>query len=164
MKNLTLILVLLLPVNILAQMASPHVLSSAGDQFENVSTSISYTVGETNIITLTAGDFVLLQGFQQPGDEATSIPDMEEMKLKLRTWPNPVKDLLYLQIDSEVSTDLVVEIFDILGRIQHISKFESPLQPDPYSIDMSEDRSGMYILKIRAADRSVSEVIRIRKE
>jgi hypothetical protein len=48
------------------QMASPEVIASGGDYFQNDNISLSFTVGETITETFSNGDVTLTQGFQQP--------------------------------------------------------------------------------------------------
>ncbi|NOX48048.1 MAG: hypothetical protein GXO89_13825 [Chlorobi bacterium] len=49
-----------------AQSIDRQVLSSSGDYFEGPNSSISWTVGEIATETLTNGNYILTQGFQQP--------------------------------------------------------------------------------------------------
>lgn len=55
-----------IPFLISAQSVSPEVISSAGDYYENVNGSLSWTLGEIATETYTAGNIILTQGFQQP--------------------------------------------------------------------------------------------------
>ncbi|MEZ5198314.1 MAG: hypothetical protein R2764_18570 [Bacteroidales bacterium] len=67
MKNITTTLLFLLCTTlIIAQSIDRDVLSSAGDYFEGPNSSISWTLGEIATETLTDGNFILTQGFQQP--------------------------------------------------------------------------------------------------
>jgi hypothetical protein len=49
-----------------AQSLSPQVVASSGGYYTNTSGSLSFTVGETNIQTLSSPNHLLTQGFQQP--------------------------------------------------------------------------------------------------
>ena len=163
MKNNLIFFLVMLTASLQAQVTGQQVLAAAGDFFEGGSFSVSYTIGELAVQTLSSPNLILTQGFQQPGESATGISIPAEQEWTLKTWPNPVTDILFLQVVSGLQTDLVVESYDILGRLHSVHKFESPLQKDPYSIDMRGMESGIYILKIRAEAHSIHEIIRIRK-
>ena len=163
MKNILIFFLVMLTALLQGQKADPQVLATAGDFSQGGSISLSYTIGELAVQTLSAPGLILTQGFQQPGESVTGISIPAEQEWTLKTWPNPVTDILFLQVVSELQTDLVVETYDILGRLHRVHKFESPLQKDPHSIDMRGMESGIYILKIRAEDHSIHEIMRIRK-
>ncbi len=64
----TLLLVVLFTTSIFvnSQSIDRDVLASSGDNFEGPSNSISWTLGEMATETLTGGNFIITQGFQQP--------------------------------------------------------------------------------------------------
>jgi hypothetical protein len=67
MKNiLCFILVVLAPVFMTAQSFSPTAIVSAGNAATVNGTYVSWSVGETFVTTLSGGDIILTQGFQQP--------------------------------------------------------------------------------------------------
>jgi hypothetical protein len=67
MKNiLSSILVVLAPIFMTAQSFSPTAIVSAGNAATVNGTYVSWSVGETFVTTLTGGDIILTQGFQQP--------------------------------------------------------------------------------------------------
>lgn len=67
MKTKTLTLLLMIStLSCLTQSIDRDVLSSAGDYFEGPNNSISWTLGEIATETITDGNFIITQGFQQP--------------------------------------------------------------------------------------------------
>ncbi|MBK8586843.1 MAG: SprB repeat-containing protein [Bacteroidetes bacterium] len=70
MKNIILLFIItgifLLPERSYSQSFSPTVISSAGNQVDVGGLSVSSTLGETFTTTLTSGNLMLTQGFQQP--------------------------------------------------------------------------------------------------
>jgi hypothetical protein len=60
-------------------------------------------------------------------------------------YPNPVRDILYLQTDGKWTK---AEIYDISGRIMRSVTLDSQ------SIDVSGLDSGTYIIKLRNVDKS----------
>lgn len=67
MKTIALALQLLISTTlIIAQSIDREVISSSGDYFEGPNSSVSWTLGEIATETLTDGNYILTQGFQQP--------------------------------------------------------------------------------------------------
>jgi len=78
-------------------------------------------------------------------------------------WPNPVLKELNLQIGSEIEMDLFIETFDLSGRLHLTRKIEKPVSSEPYTLDFSRLERGVYFIKIRTADYSLLEIVKIQK-
>jgi len=65
-KISTLLAGLAISLTITAQSVSPEVVASAGDYFEGINASLSWTLGEIATETYSNGNIILTQGFQQP--------------------------------------------------------------------------------------------------
>ncbi len=65
-KPQLLLIALCFPFFVNAQSVSPQVVASGGDYFEGSSVSLSWTLGEIATETLSNGNIILTQGFQQP--------------------------------------------------------------------------------------------------
>jgi len=106
MKKVIISLVtILIPFLITAQSVSPEVISSSGDYFEGANASLSWTLGEIATETLSAGDIILTQGFQQP---ITII----------------ISGLVFLEgpyVDTEMNTDL-----NLAGEIPLTQPYNNP--------------------------------------
>ena len=163
MKTHLAILFIFCTAVIQAQSLSPQVISTAGGFATGASMSISYTVGELSVQTLASGSLILTEGFQQPLD--IGVPDLVQpyFDLEVRTWPNPVSQNLYLQISSEIRQDLILETYDLSGRLQMIQHIEALMHIEPYSIDFTDLSRGAYILKIRSADHTFQRIVKIQK-
>jgi len=67
MKTITLtVAILIISILSFAQSIDREVLSSSGDSFEGPNSSVSWTLGEIVTETLTDGNTIITQGFQQP--------------------------------------------------------------------------------------------------
>jgi hypothetical protein len=85
-------------------MLEPSVLASGGNYAETESMSISWTLGELATTTLTGGDMILTQGFQQPSDFGTGI-NTEELNWGITAYPNPVATTLYVKFDIDMARE-----------------------------------------------------------
>jgi len=82
MKNYLLaILVLTASVSVKAQQL--EVIATSGDFYENSSGSLSWTLGEVFIETLSETNFILTQGFQQSKLTLTAINDLQTSGIEL---------------------------------------------------------------------------------
>ena len=164
MKKLLFLLILFYPALMQAQSVSPQVVSTAGGYMSDASISLSYTIGELAVQTLTAGSLVITQGFQQPADLGTFREDILETDWQVKTWPNPVANELHLKLGADYQQDILLEIIDISGRVHLTSKLETPSKSEPYKIEVSDLKEGLYLIKIRTADHSMQRMVKILKE
>lgn len=136
MKKL-LLLSLISPILCFAQ----EVVSSSGDYFSNSNGSISFTVGEVAIETITTGSNAITQGFHQTNLGVLSVGDIED-DLAIKVFPNPVSELLQVTLTNY--TDKSYRLFDITGRLvtqKTFKKQQSEINLSPYV-------SGIYILAL----------------
>lgn len=164
MKKQLIFLFLICTAAVQAQSLDRQVVASAGGYQENATLSLSYTLGELAVQTLTAGNLILTQGFQQPLGIGTFSPEQLYPDWQVKTWPNPVAGDLYLEISTDVRTAVILETFDLSGRLYLARRLETPLQSDPYTLDLSNLEKGIYILKIRTADYSLQRIVKISKQ
>ena len=73
-----------------------------------------------------------------------SIPT--ELQLNFDISPNPVSNSLNLKFNQNISTGILVEIYDILGKL--IYKETSVMNNQRNTIDVSDLNRGIYIVKI----------------
>src|SRR5271157_3600388 len=78
-----------------SQSLAPSEINSAGLNIYFKSYSLSYSIGGAITNTLENGPGILTQGFQQPNIYVvTSIQTLENTKVEINVYPNPVKDYL----------------------------------------------------------------------
>ena len=119
MKKLLLIL-LCLPMIGFGQMATPSVVSNAGQTFSNGNIIIDFTIGEVVIETfqptitpLPLVYNILTQGFHQ--DKLNIQTIVENIKIKTKVYPNPTSNILVVELEKNITADLLV--YDINGKI-----------------------------------------------
>lgn len=69
-----------------------------------------------------------------------------QVELEIKTYPNPVQDLLNLDVVSGLPEDLIYQLTDATGKI--ISA--NPVEHAQTSIPMHEQTSGIYYLTVRS--------------
>ena len=141
---------------------SPTVIASAGDYAKVGNISLSWTLGEIAVSTLSQGDLILTQGFQQ----SYVLPDGIELNpidWQIIAYPNPVKNELKIQFDVLEPTDFWVEIQDVTGRTLSQKQYKEIHPGDIVPVSMSSYKVGVYFFRVFTPDREQMRVISIRK-
>ena len=146
-----------------SQSLSPTLISSAGAYVEGGDISLSYSVGEIAVTTLTTDNLVLTQGFHQPQLTGTGMPDKVELDWKVNAFPNPVQDRLNISIRLGKPVELNLAIIDLTGKKILIKKLGRIPTNFDHSIDFSGFANGIYFLKIQTTDKRYSRIIKILK-
>ena len=95
-------------------------LSSGGISHEG----ISATIGELFVFSINADGISLDAGGQSDEEDTGGVPDLPtanplqvEQKMQTMVYPNPVEDLLNLQINGLKSETVAFQVFDALGKL-----------------------------------------------
>ena len=140
----------------------PSIIASGGGYGETETMSISWTLGELATTTLTGGDIILTQGFQQPFDFRTGI-STEALNWEITAYPNPVKDELFVRFDIDRTREFLIEIQDVTGRVLYLEQKKEIFPGDVIQLNTSNFTYGVYFLKVFTPDREQSQVLSIRK-
>ncbi len=99
-----------------AQTASPELVSSSGDSFNNTSYQLDWSIGECITATHSGGDYVITQGLHQGNYVVTSVEDLR-LDISMSVYPNPTTDFISLKVESSKVEDLQYTITDFSGRV-----------------------------------------------
>ncbi len=119
------------------QSITPELISSTGNQIENGSVFLDYSIGETIVFSITETDYNLTQGYLQPYEVYANVISDEE-KETIRVFPNPANDQINILAGNEIIQSITGT--DLSGKIISI--------PLSAQIDISEWTSGIYFLSI----------------
>ena len=147
MKKLLLLIICLGLIKIsVSQDISPQLISSCGEQFENDSYQLSWSIGECVISSLESGDYVLTQGFHQSSyDIETAIETQLGIELNLKVYPNPTSDFLTLETGQSELNEMQYQILDLKGSVLENSNFNNNLE----RLDFTSYSSGIYFIIIK---------------
>lgn len=140
----------------------PSVIASGGNYAETETMSISWTLGELATSTLSGGDMVLTQGFQQPFDFGTGIIP-EEVNWGITAYPNPVADVLFVKFDIDMAREFWMDIQDVTGRVLSLEQKKEIFPGDIIQLNTSNFTYGVYFLKVSTPDKEQTKVLSIRK-
>lgn len=141
MRKTLFILILLIPVISGAQDTLHSVLASAGGEYSGEQYSVSWTLGEVITETFETNSFTLNQGFHQGNLFVTRIREDLFPDFQLKTYPNPVVDIL--RIESE-ELGLEYQIVNISGTVVS----NGIIQSSSEEIDFTAYPAGSYVLQI----------------
>ena len=121
--------------------AQPHELVSAsGASFQNSSGYISFSIGEVITTTLTSSSAILTQGFHQT--RLRTVPVINQSAIQMSVFPNPVKDLLILQIGDPLGFDYL--LYDVRGGLLE----RGQVLDERTEINFSALAPAVYILRV----------------
>ena len=117
------------------------VVSSGGDYQETSSGSLSWTIGEPVVGTVSNGN-VITQGFQQSRLLIANISEIKNPKIKVLVFPNPTNDFVTIKLsEHQVYT---MQLFNLNGQLlmeQKANSIENKINMMTYS-------KGTYLLKL----------------
>jgi len=90
-----------------------ELVSASGASFQNSSGYISYSIGELITTSLTSSSVILTQGFHQT--KFSTVPVINHSAIQMSVFPNPVEDLLILQIGDPLGFDYL--LYDVRGGL-----------------------------------------------
>ena len=128
-----------------------EVVSTAGSHGETTSGSLSWTVGEPVIETITDGTNTLTQGFQQSKLTVTAINDLKVSGIELSVYPNPTNSFLLIEVKTYKQRDLLLSLFDLNGRLILQKKMAGNKQ----TIKMQNYKPATYILKVTEGNKDI---------
>jgi hypothetical protein len=138
MKSIFIVLLAVIsPWFVHAQLDTPSVPNAVGFDLPMGNSSMTISIGEPMITTLTSETAVITQGYLQPIDKTPCVG------LEFTYYPNPAKD--YLIIDPKGCDEQIhsVQIIDLWGRVMDtITPKEDNRVP---LVDLSQ---GLYVFKV----------------
>lgn len=134
--------ILLLSICCLGAYAQPHdLISSSGGAFKHSSGYLSFSIGELFTSTLTSSSSVLTQGFHQTRLR-TGVPVISSPALQMLVYPNPVQDVLTVQMEPAAGFDYL--LYDLRGALLH----RGNLLDVRTEIDMRAFEPAVYLLRV----------------
>lgn len=126
---------------------SQEVVSSTGEHFSFTNGSMSYTVGELLVETVSFQSGILTQGFHQTLDLSSGLA--ENTTHPLSVFPNPTIDVFHVNVPPSLQIIEVVLLDGAGRRVKNLSyTFSSDIQ-----IDISDLSQGCYHLYLTSVEQ-----------
>lgn len=141
-KFIVFLLLLIATTRIRAQ----EVVPASGGNASGTGGSSSYTVGQVFYSTSFGTNGSVAEGVQQPFEISviTEIKDAQNINLECNVYPNPVTELLKLNINGYNNQNLYYQLYDIKGKLIENKK----ITENEISISMNNLVHSTYFLKI----------------
>ena len=147
MKNFMLIFIGIFLMNSArSQTASPELICSGGESFENSTYQLDWSIGEIAIETYTQGSYTLTQGFHQNTYTVTEINRLPFSDINIKVYPNPASDFITIENSEDLQKELSTELSDIQGKIYLNDKFSETKK----QINLEAFSPGIYFLNIKS--------------
>ncbi len=162
-KIILLITILSFAFFVNAQTIARQVFSGAGSSVSNSSYIVSSTIGEA--ITgkySSAGNFTFTQGFQQGISILNPIKEIVDIYFYL--YPNPVSDILKLDINVSSSRFLYLKIIDLSGQILYQTNMKLETGIFYFRRDIKDYCPGIYFLTLNDANNRTVKSIKFMKK
>ena len=125
---------------------------------------ISATIGELFVFSINADGISLDAGGQSDNTDTGGIPDVPgsaptviQQNTQVFVYPNPVDDMLNLQINGLNSETVAFQVFDVLGKI--VLQQTKSSADKIFQIEVSELKTGNYFIKgYSVAGENIGEI------
>jgi len=148
-----------------AQTLERNVVASSGRYLTNpnINLTLSCTIGEPVVETLTDIKLILTQGFQQPleNEVETSI-DYTTVDWNIKAFPNPFSDVLNVEISSDIATEFTITVTNLLGQ-NFGGQYLANHYPgkNVYQLNTANLSQGMYIVTVASKDGKLVKSFKI---
>lgn len=122
----------------------------------------SHSLGETAVELFTGSDYILTQGFQQPGFKIVdaAVPDGTGVEV----YPNPATDFVNVKLFGDKARKLRIEVITFNGSItstmtlDFLSKYYIIQQ-----LEFSDIKPGFYFVRVSSDDHVINRIFKIEK-
>lgn len=161
-RKLILILLVCSSAVLRAQFLDPTVVAGSGGYFSNSSASLSWTLGEVVTETVTDGQNILTQGFQQPEILITQVGANDSANA-LSVYPNPSSDFINITFQQPVQGAVLIELFSMDGQLVYSSEEFSAGAGGIFTVNMRDFASGIYMLKVTVIGQEIPSIFKVQK-
>mgnify|MGYP001324191684 FL=1 len=135
---------------------SKQVIGPSGATFENGNNKLSYTAGEVVVGAMTDedGSYQLGNGYYPSLDLSTLNTESPELKLQVKVFPNPTKEVIYITHPTEQFFE--VNITDVSGK-QILQTGHQKQQP----LNIQTLTSGTYFITVTTKDSKQTNTYKI---
>jgi hypothetical protein len=95
-------------------------------------------------------------------DGTLGITEVEFKNIDISIFPNPASDLIAIQLGTLLATDMIVELFDISGKLVNSSKINKGSTISYF--DVQSVYEGTYLIKISSKEHTVTRKILVKRD
>jgi hypothetical protein len=146
-----------------AQSIAPQSVNSCGTKMSQANASLSYTVGELVVLSLSDSEGNTLSGGFTAGATLTtvSINETDAAVLDVSVFPNPTSDLVNIRINHSSMEQVVVSITHLQGKEVYSGKYAGV--SNLIGINTASYATGTYMLTLKNLNNQVLNTYKIIK-
>lgn len=163
-KDWFLLFILFVPFALFSQSIQRHVFSVAGNSNSTSGYTLQSNIGELMVETYLTSSNMISQGFVQNDPLGVSVNNNEIQTLDFKIFPNPVFSVLNVDITILSTSDVLIEVFDVLGKKQQTDiKCNRQNNRSVYELDFENTTPGLYFIQIRSSANQLNQTFKITK-
>lgn len=136
---------------------------SATGKYSNTGTlQIESNIGELMADTYNNSQYIFTQGFVQPESPLTTTTEQINPIQNGNVFPNPVSDKLNVQFELINPSDIKIEVYDIMGKVQIIN-ISYDTNKKNIEINFEQVSPGIYFVKIISINNQYNKIFKINK-
>jgi hypothetical protein len=148
--------------NLFSQQLSNQVIVSAAGVTATGNVDFSHTIGESIIEIISSSDFILTQGFQQPGIKLILVNPPEWNGVEV--YPNPATNKIKVKLFGEAARTFRLEVVNMNGIFRLTEKI---VFTDKFweirELDITDLSVGFYLIRITSEDGLINRTFKIEK-
>jgi hypothetical protein len=155
---------LMVPYAVCSQSIAPQSVNSSGTKMNQANGSLSFTVGELVVLSQIDSLGNTLNGGFTSGATLTTvgIQESDARVLDVKVFPNPISNLINIQIDYCVIDQIVVSISDLQGKEVYNGTYAGI--SNVIGINVASFSIGTYVLSLKKIDNQLLGSYKIIKQ
>ncbi len=142
-----------------SQTLSNKVVASGGNYSTASWGSLSATIGEAAVTTLSATNVKLSQGFQQPTSAPVGITFVNAKVIRANAYPNPALNEVFLEVNLPSVALVTYKVLDMNGKELVTGNFMADAQyPSIQKLDFSGISNGMYLITLSSNQENLKNI------
>lgn len=146
-----------------AQTLSPEVIATDGGYAVSSQGSLSWTMGEVIVETVSSSSNILTQGFQQPEDGLLTVVENTQSSIITTVYPNPANEIIYLLFQPDLNGNYNINLFNAQGKLLKSASTDFDSDSNTFSLSLSDLQCGLYFLTVSSDDNIPLQSFQISK-
>ncbi|MCD6063273.1 MAG: Secretion system C-terminal sorting domain [Flavipsychrobacter sp.] len=156
-----------LPVLAFSQTNTPSTLNAAGGTGAVAANTLDWSVGEMAAVhTASGAGIIITHGILQPADLPVSVNDLDDPGDRIKVYPNPAENQLYLETSFEYVGVMSCILYDAAGKTVMDFAYQVERGTDTRIIPVDKLAPATYFLKMiyESGGHSSGTVFTIQKQ
>lgn len=138
----------LMPLLVFSQSNTPAAINASGGTGMVATTTLDWSVAEMTLVSTASGAGIsITQGVLQPADLPLSVKDLQDPGDKIKVYPNPMGDLVFVESSFDNKGVMTCQVYDGIGKQIMEMSFPAESGKVTRSISTGKLAPGTYLLQ-----------------